>query len=853
MRLLKTTEKTNHNHMNKSLYIKITTLTFFALTSCNKERLDDVSTGGGNKSNIEVPDVCRAAMENEIAGAHAGVYSIEELAQVRAMMTKNNTKYVIPTVFHVYGTKFNNGTTVTYETIVQALKSTNEDFQGLSNDHHAMVTWGDYGIEYPYFEFMEGIEFKLANIDPNGNYTTGVNFYPEKSGFGNGSGYDDEIRKYAWDNTKYLNVYIQHDMYNDRVYNSSGVAWYPDASMTRGNTSRVCFNGSYLDGNNDGYRDAAEEEKMKKELTGNSSWGYRNENFRSVLTHEFGHWLDLKHTFDTDKCVVGGDDTKQGDDVPDTPMVAGANWTRTDKNCRGEITNWQNFMNYTDQYANFTPDQCTRMVAALNDAKHVARKSIWQNASNVILAYGQAGIYISKNTFSEKPGLNDGTVAGEASLTVIGDDSEIIGNVGDNLTHKMTISGLPAGITAKLEKQASNQMKLTLSGKATGAHEEINSTLFDITLDNSIMKKGGTINFVKNKYSLNLIFIETYKYYNKSVTAEVHAGKPKFDVTFAKDFDVPTISIIYKDNAFLIDGLDAEGTKGAVVLCNGSTRNVKMAYSAETVDSKTAMKTVTKSSKPLLYAKGIYQDWVGQTGYIGFGLPSREGAFVYGWIKVRIHENGKILSVIEVGYNTYPNGNVLVGAREDGTVATSVNFEVSKRSIVEKGELKFTAKAFPIDKITSYSWTFTGGTPATSTEQNPTVKYDKEGSYAVTLTVNGSLTKTTNNYITVKKKDAPTDGDDIDEPDTPEKPKGDDIIVEPYPPTVVAIGDKDPMLNNIPANTVVTIIKDDIIVKKIKVLNSGSITVSGLKRGSYVYIYTLNDKLITRGKMEIIK
>lgn len=260
--------------MNKSLYIKITTLTFFALTSCNKERLDDVSTGGGNKPNIEVPDVCRAAMENEIAGAHAGVYSIEELAQVRAMMTKNNTKYVIPTVFHVYGTKFNNGTTVTYETIVQALKSTNEDFQGLSNDHHAMVTWGDYGIEYPYFEFMEGIEFKLANIDPNGNYTTGVNFYPEKSGFGNGSGYDDEIRKYAWDNTKYLNVYIQHDMYNDRVYNSSGVAWYPDASMTAKNTSRVCFNGSYLDGNNDGYRDAAEEEKMKKELTGNSPWGY---------------------------------------------------------------------------------------------------------------------------------------------------------------------------------------------------------------------------------------------------------------------------------------------------------------------------------------------------------------------------------------------------------------------------------------------------------------------------------------------------------------------------------------------------------------------------------------------------
>ena len=45
---------------------------------------------------------------------------------------------------------------------------------------------------------------------------------------------------------------------------------------------------------------------------------------------------------------------------------------------------------------------------------------------------------------------------------------------------------------------------------------------------------------------------------------------------------------------------------------------------------------------------------------------------------------------------------------------------------------------------TSWSWTFEGGTPATSNEQNPVVTYDKAGSYAVTLTVgNGSTTATT--------------------------------------------------------------------------------------------------------------
>lgn len=45
--------------------------------------------------------------------------------------------------------------------------------------------------------------------------------------------------------------------------------------------------------------------------------------------------------------------------------------------------------------------------------------------------------------------------------------------------------------------------------------------------------------------------------------------------------------------------------------------------------------------------------------------------------------------------------------------------------------------------VTSWNWTFKGGNPATSTEQNPVVTYNKAGSYAVTLTVgDGSSTST---------------------------------------------------------------------------------------------------------------
>lgn len=53
---------------------------------------------------------------------------------------------------------------------------------------------------------------------------------------------------------------------------------------------------------------------------------------------------------------------------------------------------------------------------------------------------------------------------------------------------------------------------------------------------------------------------------------------------------------------------------------------------------------------------------------------------------------------------------------------------------------------------TSYSWSFPGGTPASSTAQNPSVTYATPGNYSVTLTVSngaGSNTSTQTNYITV--------------------------------------------------------------------------------------------------------
>lgn len=60
---------------------------------------------------------------------------------------------------------------------------------------------------------------------------------------------------------------------------------------------------------------------------------------------------------------------------------------------------------------------------------------------------------------------------------------------------------------------------------------------------------------------------------------------------------------------------------------------------------------------------------------------------------------------------------------------------------------------------TAFSWTFQGGTPATSTAQNPVVTYNTAGTYNVQLTVtntSGSNTKTQNALVTVRANPALT-------------------------------------------------------------------------------------------------
>lgn len=100
--------------------------------------------------------------------------------------------------------------------------------------------------------------------------------------------------------------------------------------------------------------------------------------------------------------------------------------------------------------------------------------------------------------------------------------------------------------------------------------------------------------------------------------------------------------------------------------------------------------------------------------------------------------------------NLITNANLIATGTNSAPALCSAQFSVSQRDICAGQQVQFSDETY--NAVTGWSWTFTGGTPATSTAQNPTVTYTTPGTYAVTLSAtDGSSTdvETKMSYIVV--------------------------------------------------------------------------------------------------------
>lgn len=256
---------------------------------------------------------------------------------------------VIPIVFHIiHNGDINptNGELINDEQIYDQLRILNEDFNKRNADLANVI---------PLFQPLVanvGIEFRMANIDPNGFATNGIERINSVQTYvGN-----DYSKLNNWPRDKYLNIWVVRAM-EDGV---AGYSYYPGTVQALSNTPA---------------RDGV---ILLSDYVGAVGTGTPTRSH--ALTHEVGHYLNLKHTWgDTNAPGVACGD----DDVLDTPPTRGSNLV-----CNLNLSycnppaveNVQNFMDYSYCSNMFTEGQKLRMLAALNSPV-ADRNSLWSAAN----------------------------------------------------------------------------------------------------------------------------------------------------------------------------------------------------------------------------------------------------------------------------------------------------------------------------------------------------------------------------------------------------------------------------------------------------------------------------------------
>jgi PKD repeat protein len=140
------------------------------------------------------------------------------------------------------------------------------------------------------------------------------------------------------------------------------------------------------------------------------------------------------------------------------------------------------------------------------------------------------------------------------------------------------------------------------------------------------------------------------------------------------------------------------------------------------------------------------------TRYCGviYGTPTTAGEYVFDFnatVTVLLFGNPVDVPVTAATLNYQPQIIIL----EENQAPPTAEFSANETTVAGGTVVTFTDDSF---NAGAWAWTFEGGDPASSTEQHPTVTYNTQGEYDVTLVVTNTNTTDTDellmaDYITV--------------------------------------------------------------------------------------------------------
>ena len=281
-------------------------------------------------------------LEAEAQATHAASW-IEGKRVMEANQNRSTPGvHIIPVVFHIihdYGTE-----NISDAQILDQVAILNRDYRKLNADTSQIVA--------PFDTLAADceIEFRLAQIDPNGNCTNGIDRIASMETYVG----DDGSKLNRWPRESYMNVWVVKSMMNG----VAGYAYYPGAT--------------------DGFLYPYDGIIILHDYIG--SIGTSSVTNSRALTHEVGHWLSLPHPWGSTNSpgVACGDDGIL--DTPETKGWTTCNLTTNDICVSGVDENVQNYMEYAYCSRMFTYDQKDAMHYALN-ASASDRNNLWTTAN----------------------------------------------------------------------------------------------------------------------------------------------------------------------------------------------------------------------------------------------------------------------------------------------------------------------------------------------------------------------------------------------------------------------------------------------------------------------------------------
>src|SRR5690554_291150 len=293
------------------------------------------------------------ALQEKIIQSKNELEAFTESFVQQASSDRSDATYIIPVVFHIihdYGLG-----NISDAQIHDGLWLVNEQFRKLNADTVDIVN------DFKHLASDTKIEFRLAQLDPDGNCTNGINRIFSPLTNAGGHVIKDLIQ---WPPNQYLNIWVA----NVVGTNLAGHCIMPPVADTIPEWDGIAIQHSYV-----------------------GSIGTSSPNKKTVLTHEIGHYLNLYHIWGGNNVpgfyylpVGNASNCDHDDGVADTPNTIGWSTCNLTANSCGETLPdmIHNYMD--DSYCSvlFTEGQKQRMHATLN-SPIANRNNLWTE-SNLI-------------------------------------------------------------------------------------------------------------------------------------------------------------------------------------------------------------------------------------------------------------------------------------------------------------------------------------------------------------------------------------------------------------------------------------------------------------------------------------